>query len=167
MAVKEKHSHYYKNVAHLKDIDAYRVLERFGVTDPSIQHAVKKLLVAGGRGAGKDQDQDVQEAIDSLHRFQEMRIEDANEFAGVAPSQQTVTIVNNLGGDFDSPEMQEAFRRALQGMARPIEFGGMSGKVTTKPRKKAKKPMSAAVKRDLDARKVRKAAAKRPARRSR
>lgn len=79
MAVKEKHSHYYKNVAHLKDIDAYRVLERFGVTDPSIQHAVKKLLVAGGRGAGKDQDQDVQEAIDSLQRFQEMRIEDLNE----------------------------------------------------------------------------------------
>lgn len=79
MAVKEKHSHYYKNVAHLKDIDAYRVLERFGVTDPSIQHAVKKLLVAGGRGAGKDQDQDVQEAIDSLQRFQEMRAEDLNE----------------------------------------------------------------------------------------
>lgn len=79
MAVKGKHPHYYKNVAHLQDIDAYRVLERFGVTDPSIQHAVKKLLVAGGRGAGKDQDQDVQEAIDSLTRFQEMRVEDLNE----------------------------------------------------------------------------------------
>ena len=62
MAVKEKHSHYYKNVAHLKDIDAYRVLERFGVTDPAIQHAVKKLLVAGGRGAGKDQLQSLQAA---------------------------------------------------------------------------------------------------------
>lgn len=84
MAVKEKHSHYYKNVSHLNDIDAYRVLERFGVTDPSIQHAVKKLLVAGGRGAGKDQDQDVQEAIDSLQRFQEMREEDAQEQAAQA-----------------------------------------------------------------------------------
>ena len=167
MAVKEKHSHYYKNVRHLSDIDAYRVLERFGVTDPAIQHAVKKLLVAGGRGAGKDQDQDVQEAIDSLQRFQEMRIEDANEFAGAMPSQQVVTVVNDLGGDFDSPEMREAFKRALQGMGRPAEFGGFSGKVTTKPRKTAKKPMSAAVKRDLDARKARKAAAKRPARRSR
>lgn len=40
---------------------------------------MKKLLVAGGRGAGKDQDQDVQEAIDSLQRFQEMRLEDAQE----------------------------------------------------------------------------------------
>ena len=79
MAVKEKHSHYYKNVRHLSDIDAYRVLERFGVTDPAIQHAVKKLLVAGGRGAGKDQLQDVQEAIHSLERFQEMRNEDARE----------------------------------------------------------------------------------------
>lgn len=79
MAVKEKHSHYYKNVRHLNDIDAYRVLERFGVTDPAIQHAVKKLLVAGGRGAGKDQLQDVQEAIDSLTRFQEMQSENDAE----------------------------------------------------------------------------------------
>lgn len=79
MSVQERHPHYYKNVRHLSDIDAYRVLERFGVTDPSLQHAVKKLLVAGGRGAGKTQDQDVQEAIDSLTRFQEMRIEDINE----------------------------------------------------------------------------------------
>lgn len=34
MAVKEKHQHYYKNVAHLHDIDVYRVLERFDVTHP-------------------------------------------------------------------------------------------------------------------------------------
>ncbi len=78
MAVKEKHSHYYKNVAHLSYIDVYRTLERFGVTDPTLQHAIKKLLVAGGRGS-KDIDKDIQEAIDSLQRFQEMRIEDANE----------------------------------------------------------------------------------------
>ena len=76
MAVKEKHSHYYKNVRHLSDIDAYRVLERFGVTDPAIQHAVKKLLVARGRRAGKDISRDIQEACDSLQRFQEMRVED-------------------------------------------------------------------------------------------
>ena len=76
MAVKEKHSHYYKNVAHLKDIDAYRVLERFGVTDPSIQHAVKKLLVAGGRGAGKDIERDLREAGDSINRALQMIAED-------------------------------------------------------------------------------------------
>lgn len=79
MTVENKHPHYYKNVAHLKSIDVYRVLERFGVTNPSIQHAIKKLLVAGGRGAGKDCDQDVQEAINSLVRFQEMRLEDSLE----------------------------------------------------------------------------------------
>jgi hypothetical protein len=70
------HGHYFKNTSHLQSIDVYRVLELFDVTNPSIAHAVKKLLVAGGRGAGKDQNRDVQEAIDSLARFIEMREED-------------------------------------------------------------------------------------------
>ena len=71
-----KHPHYFKDVRHLETIDVYRVLALFNVTDPCIQHAVKKLLVAGGRGAGKDIGKDVQEAIDSLERFKEMRVED-------------------------------------------------------------------------------------------
>lgn len=71
-----KHSHYYKEVAHLQTIDVYRVLKLFNVTDPCLQHAVKKLLVAGGRGAGKDINRDIQEAIDTLKRFQEMGDED-------------------------------------------------------------------------------------------
>lgn len=71
-----KHSHYKKPVAGLQFVDVYRVLALFGVTDPCLQHAVKKLLVAGGRGA-KDISQDVQEAIDTLQRWQEMRAEDA------------------------------------------------------------------------------------------
>lgn len=71
-----KHSHYFKDVRNLETIDVYRVLSLFNVTDPCIQHAVKKLLVAGGRGAGKDVGRDVQEAIDSLERFKEMRAED-------------------------------------------------------------------------------------------
>ena len=70
-----KHSHYKKTVAGLQFVDVYRVLALFGVTDPCLQHAVKKLLVAGGRGA-KDISQDVQEAIDTLQRWQEMRLED-------------------------------------------------------------------------------------------
>lgn len=78
MAVREKHPHYHKNVAHLNHIDVYRVLERFGVTDPTVQHAVKKLLVSGGRGV-KDQLQDVTEAIDSLNRYVEMYHENAQE----------------------------------------------------------------------------------------
>jgi len=77
MTIGNKHPHYHKDVRHLETIDVYRVLHLFNVTDPCIQHAVKKLLVAGGRGAGKDINKDIQEAIDSLNRFQEMRQEDA------------------------------------------------------------------------------------------
>lgn len=73
--VRTKHSHYYKDVRTLEFIDVYRVLALFNVTDPCIQHAVKKLLVAGGRGAGKDITRDVQEAIDTMARWQEMNTE--------------------------------------------------------------------------------------------
>jgi len=76
MSVGNKHPHYHKDVRHLETIDVYWVLVLFNVTDPCIQHAVKKLLVAGGRGAGKDINKDIQEAIDSLERFKEMRVED-------------------------------------------------------------------------------------------
>lgn len=72
-----KHSHYKRDVQHLDTIDVYRVLQLFGVTDACIQHAIKKLLCAGQRGA-KTQDQDIQEAIDTLHRYQEMQKEDAD-----------------------------------------------------------------------------------------
>jgi hypothetical protein len=75
--VKKQHSHYYKDVSKLDFIDVYRVLHLFKVSDPCIQHAVKKLLVAGGRGAGKDISKDIQESIDSLKRWQEMRQEEA------------------------------------------------------------------------------------------
>lgn len=74
------HSHYFKNVRHLLEIDVYRVVDLFGVTDHAIGHAIKKLLVAGGRGAGKDVSRDIQEAIDTLQRWQEMQAE--NSLAG-------------------------------------------------------------------------------------
>jgi hypothetical protein len=62
-------------VTHLDGIDVYRVLELFEVTDPCLQHAIKKLLCAGARG-NKDEEQDVQEAIDTLERYQDMRVEE-------------------------------------------------------------------------------------------
>jgi len=73
----KKHNHYFKSVAHLQYVDVYRVIDLFKVTDPALQHAVKKILVAGGRGGGKDITRDVQEAIDTLERWKEMRAEDA------------------------------------------------------------------------------------------
>ena len=71
-----QHSHYYKDVTHLKTVDVYRVLKLFNVTDPCIQHAVKKLLVAGGRGAGKSIERDLREAVDSINRALQMIAED-------------------------------------------------------------------------------------------
>tara|TARA_R110000803_G_C11875815_1_gene309076 strand:+ start:143 stop:421 length:279 start_codon:yes stop_codon:yes gene_type:complete len=73
-----EHRHYFKNVEHLKEIDVYRVLELFEVTDPCLAHAIKKLLVAGGRGAGKSRNQDVCEAVESCQRFLQMGRENEN-----------------------------------------------------------------------------------------
>lgn len=71
-----KHSHYKKDVSRLQMIDVYRVLNLFEVTDPCIQHAVKKLLCAGKRG-GKSKEQDIREAVDSLNRALQMIAEDS------------------------------------------------------------------------------------------
>lgn len=76
LVCERKHAHYHKSVAHLNSVDIYRVLGLFGVTDQALGHAIKKLLVAGNRGV-KNMDKDVQEAIDTLQRWQEMRAEDA------------------------------------------------------------------------------------------
>ena len=75
--VKRKHAHYFKPVAGFSEVDVYRVLRMFNVTDQAFGHAIKKLLVAGGRGAGKDVTRDVQEAIDTLIRWQELEAEDS------------------------------------------------------------------------------------------
>ncbi len=73
--MKNKYNHYYKDISYLDGIDIYRVLMLYGVTDPCIAHAIKKLLCAGQRG-GKDMEQDIQEAIDALVRWQDMKQED-------------------------------------------------------------------------------------------
>jgi hypothetical protein len=118
-----KHPHYKKPVAGLQFVDVYRVLALFGVTDPCIQHAVKKMLVAGGRGA-KDISQDVQEAIDTLQRWQEMRKEDgvAGKLADVwgglmggkpnAPHIEPASLI-----DDESPRMQAIAQNGNDGAA--------------------------------------------------
>jgi hypothetical protein len=70
------HNHYFKDVSGLQKLDVYRVIELFDVPAGPIDHAVKKLLCAGNRGH-KDLDRDIQDAIDSLVRWQAMRAEDA------------------------------------------------------------------------------------------
>lgn len=74
-AEERRFSHYFRDVGGLEAVDVYRVLQLFGVTDPCLQHAIKKLLVAGGRGA-KPATVDIVEAIASLQRCLEMQRED-------------------------------------------------------------------------------------------
>lgn len=71
-----KYSHYYRDTSKFKGIDIYRILKLFEITDPCLQHAAKKILVAGGRTAGKDITQDIDEAIATLTRWKEMREEE-------------------------------------------------------------------------------------------
>lgn len=72
----DNYEHYFKQVPiNTTYIDVYRVLKMFEVTDPCVQHAVKKLLVSGKRGV-KSARKDVQEAIASLQRFIQMDDED-------------------------------------------------------------------------------------------
>lgn len=99
-----KHSHYKKNVSGLNMIDVYRVLSLFGVTDPCIQHACKKLLVTGNRGH-KDAGRDIQDVIDTLERWKEMRTEDNQRQSGRHP--MTPNVIEPASQiDDDSPRMQ-------------------------------------------------------------
>lgn len=71
-----KHSHYYKDVSNLTKLDIYRIIELYEITDPCLQHALKKLLVTGGRGH-KDFKTDITNMIDTLTRKLEMMEEDS------------------------------------------------------------------------------------------
>jgi hypothetical protein len=72
---KPRHNHYYKSCPY-DNVDVYRLIQLYNIVDPCIQHAFKKLLVAGARGH-KDIDKDIQDVIDSLIRWQEMKREDS------------------------------------------------------------------------------------------
>jgi hypothetical protein len=67
--------YYYKPVK-ASHVDIYRILLMYDVTDPCLQHAIKKLLVAGGRKGGKDITRDVDEAMVALQRWQNIQNED-------------------------------------------------------------------------------------------
>lgn len=49
------------------EVDVYRVLAAFNVTDPALQHAAKKILCAGLRGH-KDRVTDLEDIIDSAQK---------------------------------------------------------------------------------------------------
>ena len=87
--MKEEHNHYFKPCPY-DTLDVYRVISIFGVSDPCIQHALKKLLCSGVRGH-KDQSKDIQDVIDTLERWKQMREEDDN--AGIPPSSKVSEVV--------------------------------------------------------------------------
>ena len=62
----------YHRIINGETADVYDVLEAFGVTCPAIQHAVKKLLMPGQRGA-KSKTHDLKEASASILRAIEMQ----------------------------------------------------------------------------------------------
>lgn len=74
LALVEKYPHYYKDIRHLNIIDIYRFFDLFEVTDPCLQHSMKKLAVGGKRGA-KDYKKDIKEAMDTLKRWEYMQEE--------------------------------------------------------------------------------------------
>jgi hypothetical protein len=74
------------------DVDVYDVLRAFNVTDPAIQHAIKKLLCTGIRGH-KDSKQDLEETIQSIERALDVvRVEE--KLAAFADESQPVTSDN-------------------------------------------------------------------------
>ena len=73
-------------------VDVYDVLRAFNVTDPAIQHAVKKLLCTGIRGH-KDSRQDLREAIQSIERALDV-VKVEEKLAAFANESQPVTSGN-------------------------------------------------------------------------
>lgn len=122
------HEHYFKDVSNFKQIDIYVVLALFGVTDPAEQHAIKKLLLAGGRGA-KDQAKDRIEAVESLLRGFTYRAQmgtDAGEYddlleavvdwygSSVMPVDTVITVEDAVvHGRGMAPVTEEEFNRAF------------------------------------------------------
>jgi hypothetical protein len=73
-------------------VDVYDVLRAFNVTDPAIQHAIKKLLCTGIRGH-KDSRQDLEEAIQSIERALDV-VKVEEKLAAIADESQPVTSDN-------------------------------------------------------------------------
>jgi hypothetical protein len=97
-------------------VDVYDVLRAFNVTDPAIQHAVKKLLCTGIRGH-KDTRQDLEEAIQSIERALDVVKTDEKLVEAMAES-QPVTSDNPQ----ESPACPWRFGDVIHHRAKPTDF---------------------------------------------
>ena len=61
----------YTKTIHGVSVDVYDVLMAWSVTNPALQHLIKKALQCGQRGH-KDKQQDLQDIIDSAIRAKEL-----------------------------------------------------------------------------------------------
>lgn len=61
----------YTKTIHGASVDVYDVLQAWGVSNPALQHLIKKALQCGQRGH-KDNAQDLQDIIDSAIRAKEL-----------------------------------------------------------------------------------------------
>jgi hypothetical protein len=76
------------------NIDPYKIADCYGITNHAIFSALKKLLVAGGRGF-KDTAQDVADSIGALQRWQQMQ-------------EEQVALAKMVGKSLKSKETYEA-----------------------------------------------------------
>ena len=111
-----KNSHYFIDIAALQSVDIYRVCELYGVGGGPIEHAIKKLMCAGKRGA-KDKAKDIQEAIDQLERWKQMRAED-DRAATIRKAVEDGDIVLEFG-EPATDQRSTVFRGVLGEMAMP------------------------------------------------
>ncbi|MGL5565446.1 MAG: hypothetical protein ACRDC4_06900 [Plesiomonas sp.] len=63
----------YTKTIHGVSVDVYDVLQAWGVSNPALQHLIKKALQCGQRGH-KDNEQDLQDIIDSAIRAKELEL---------------------------------------------------------------------------------------------
>lgn len=112
----EKFPQYHKDVSHLKSVDVYRIIRLWEIWDPELQHALKKILAAGQRGA-KSTAQDVQEAIDSLVRWQQIQDEDS-----LAKAQTLSEAVKNpIGGEIPLTAQQPKPRTGVMRSTKAVK----------------------------------------------
>ena len=118
--MKENHNHYFKPCPY-DTLDVYRVINIFGVSDPCIQHALKKLLCSGVRGH-KDQSKDIQDVIDTLERWKQMCEEDdkveCKPFPKVSLESTDIDTLDEKWYPDDSGEWVE-----YDGSGQPVEDG--------------------------------------------
>lgn len=83
---------YTKNIQNFNKLDIYRILNLYNVTDPCLQHCIKKILCAGQRGS-KNFTTDISEAIFALQRCLEMQQE--NQITDTPPINSAENNINN------------------------------------------------------------------------